>query len=249
MKKYNITNYVKYKKDVEFFLSRVDRDSRHRDDIIIMFLPLVEGIARKFTTTQQAIGVLNIEDLIQEGNIGLVTAVDKIDWEKVEKSDDKEKTIISFLSKRIKGAIRRAIDKNRGDIRIPEHKINQIRKDSGKDKEMVAMFFNSIFLSVDEQPNVDDNYIYDIPDSSEPYNIDILNTYLMGLLKKNLNDREYEVLRLSYGLDCEKHNAKQIAEKIGIFVETAHVRVSQIKKDAIDKLIANTDHSQILDHL
>lgn len=249
MKKYNITNYVKYKKDVEFFLSRVDRDSRHRDDIIIMFLPLVEGIARKFTTTQQAIGVLNIEDLIQEGNIGLVTAVDKIDSEKVEKSDDKEKTIISFLSKRIKGAIRRAIDKNRGDIRIPEHKINQIRKDSGKDKEMVAMFFNSIFLSVDEQPNVDDNYIYDIPDSSEPYNIDILNTYLMGLLKKNLNDREYEVLRLSYGLDCEKHNAKQIAEKIGIFVETAHVRVSQIKKDAIDKLIANTDHSQILDHL
>ncbi len=249
MKKYNITNYVKYKKDVEFFLSRVDRDSRHRDDIITMFLPLVEGIARKFTTTQQAIGVLNIEDLIQEGNIGLVTAVDKIDWEKVEKSDDKEKTIISFLSKRIKGAIRRAIDKNRGDIRIPEHKINQIRKDSGKDKEMVAMFFNSIFLSVDEQPNVDDNYIYDIPDSSEPYNIDILNTYLMGLLKKNLNDREYEVLRLSYGLDCEKHNAKQIAEKIGIFVETAHVRVSQIKKDAIDKLIANTDHSQILDHL
>jgi len=249
MKKYNITNYVKYKKDVEFFLSRVDRDSRHRDDIITMFLPLVEGIARKFTTTQQAIGVLNIEDLIQEGNIGLVTAVDKIDWEKVERSDDKEKTIISFLSKRIKGAIRRAIDKNRGDIRIPEHKINQIRKDSGKDKEMVAMFFNSIFLSVDEQPNVDDNYIYDIPDSSEPYNIDILNTYLMGLLKKNLNDREYEVLRLSYGLDCEKHNAKQIAEKIGIFVETAHVRVSQIKKDAIDKLIANTDHSQILDHL
>lgn len=249
MKKYNVTNYVKYKKDVEFFISRIDRTSRKRDDIIIMFLPLVENIARKFSTTQQAIGTLNIEDLIQEGNIGLVTAVDKIDWQKVEQSEDKEKTIISFLSKRIKGAIRRAIDRHRGDIRIPEHKINQIRKDSGKNKEMVAMFFNSIFLSVDEQPTVDDNYVYDIPDESEPYNIDILNTYLIGLLKKHLNDREYEVLRLSYGLDCEKHNAKQIAEKIGIFVDTAHVRVSQIKKDAIDKLIANTDHTQILDHL
>lgn len=249
MKKYNVVNYVKYKRDVEFFISRIDKDSRKRDDIIIMFLPLVESIARKFSTTQQAIGILNIEDLIQEGNIGLVTAVDKIDWQKVEQSEDKEKTIISFLSKRIKGAIRRAIDRHRGDIRIPEHKINQIRKDSGKNKEMVAMFFNSIFLSVDEQPTVDDNYVYDIPDESEPYNIDILNTYLIGLLKKHLNDREYEVLRLSYGLDCEKHNAKQIAEKIGIFVDTAHVRVSQIKKDAIDKLIANTDHTQILDHL
>ena len=249
MKKYNVINYVKYKKDVEFFISRLDRNSKNRNDVTIMFLPLVENIARKFSTTQQAIGTLNIEDLIQEGNIGLITAVDKIDWSKLEQSENKEKTIISFLSKRIKGAIRRAIDKHRGDMRIPEHKINQIRKDSGKNKELVAMFFNSVFLSVDEKPKVDDNYVYDIPDESEPYNIDILNIYLMGLLKKHLTDREYEVLRLSYGLDCEKHNAKQIAEKIGIFVDTAHVRVSQIKKDAIDKLIANTDHTQILDHL
>lgn len=249
MIKYNVINYVKYKKDVEFFISRLDRNSRNRNDVTIMFLPLVENIARKFSTTQQAIGTLNIEDLIQEGNIGLITAVDKIDWSKLEQSENREKTIISFLSKRIKGAIRRAIDKHRGDMRIPEHKINQIRKDSGKNKELVAMFFNSVFLSVDEKPKVDDNYVYDIPDESEPYNIDILNTYLMGLLKKHLTDREYEVLRLSYGLDCEKHNAKQIAEKIGIFVDTAHVRVSQIKKDAIDKLIANIDHTQILDHL
>ena len=40
----------------------------------------------------------------------------------------KTKTLKSFLSKRIKGGIRRAIDKNRGDIRIPEHKLNEIRK-------------------------------------------------------------------------------------------------------------------------
>ena len=241
---------MRYKNDLEANIKRIEnKSSRDRDSIIIMFMPLVENIARKFSTTQQASGVMTINDLIQEGNYGLIMAVDKIDWEKVDSSEDPDKTIISFLSKRIKGAIRRGIDRNRGDIRIPEHKINQIRKDNGKDKEMVAMFFNSIFLSVDEKPGDDDNYAYQIPDKSEPYNIELLNAYLMSLLKKHLNEKEYDVLRMSYGLDCEKHSAKQVAEKIGIFVDTANVRVSQIKRDAINKLIENVDHSQILDYL
>ena len=89
---------------------------------------------------------MDITDLIQDGSLGLIKAVDKIIWETIDNSDDEEKTLKSFLSKRIKGAIRRAIDINRGDIRIPEHKLNEIRKDNGKDKKMVAMFFNSIFF-------------------------------------------------------------------------------------------------------
>lgn len=250
MKKYNITNYVRYKNDLDSTYKRLEKKGLgDREQIIVTFMPLVENIARKFSTTQQASGVMTINDLIQEGHYGLIMAVDKIDWEKVRSSEDPDKTIISFLSKRIKGAIRRGIDRNRGDIRIPEHKINQIRKDNGKDKEMVAMFFNSIFLSVDEQSNNDDHYLYQIPDKSEPYNVELLNAYLMSLLRKHLNEKEYDVLRLSYGLDCEKHSAKQVAEKIGIFVDTANVRVSQIKRDAINKLIENVDHSQILDYL
>ena len=83
---------------------------------------------------------MSINDLIQEGNKGLTIAVDKIIWQTIEESDDQEKTIKSFFSKRIKGSIRRAIDINRGDIRIPEHKLNEIRKNNGKDHKMVAMF-------------------------------------------------------------------------------------------------------------
>ena len=44
-----------------------------------------------------------ITDLIQEGSINLIKAVDRIDWETIRISEDKEKTIKSFLSKRIKG--------------------------------------------------------------------------------------------------------------------------------------------------
>ena len=61
--------------------------------------------------------------------------------------------------------------------------------------------------------------------------------------------REFDVLRLSYGLDCEKHSAKQIAAKLGIEGSGAYVRVSQLKKQAVEKLIENVDHSQVLDYL
>ena len=253
MKKYNVPNYIRYKEDLKQSIGRLNElhwEQYTRDELIIKFLPLVENIARKFATSQQASGVLTINDLIQEGAVGLASAIDKIDWGVLRASEDIDKTLKSFLSKRIKGNIRRSIDRCRGDIRIPEYKLNEIRKNNGKDKEMVAMFFNSIFLSIDAPTkNEEEEMIMQIADPSEPYNIALLNVYLMGLLKSHLNEREYEVLRLSYGLDCEKHSSKQIAEKLNITVDTANIRVSQIKKDAIDKLIENVDASQVLDYL
>ena len=153
MKCYNIQNYIRYKEDVKQRMKRIDMtqiyDEYTRDELIIKFMPLVENLARKFSTAQQASGVMNINDLIQEGNKNLIIAVDKIDWDTLYKSDDVEKTIKSFLSKRIKGGIRRAIDINRGTMRIPEHKINEIRKDNGEDKQAIEMFFNSVFSSLD----------------------------------------------------------------------------------------------------
>ena len=253
MKKYNVPNYVRYKKDV--IACQPDEDialeNLNERQLCYRFLPLVENISRKFATTQQASGVMSINDIIQEGNLNLTKAVRRIDWTRVTgDEDDKLKTLKSFLSKRIKGGIRRAIDKNRGDIRIPEHKLNEIRKDNGKDHKMVAMFFNSMFLSIDEKPKDDEeSMIYQIADKSEPYNIGLLNIYLTGLLRKHLDDREYDVLRLSYGLDCEKHSANKIAEILNIEGSSAYVRVSELKKQAVDKLINSVDHSQVLDYL
>lgn len=250
MKKYNVQNYIRYKEDLKRSMPD-DKfyDYYTRDELIIKFLPLVENLARKFSTSDQASGILSINDLIQEGNKGLILAVDKLDWLMLAESEDIEKTLKSFLSKRIKGTIRRAIDINRGNIRIPEHKLNEIRKNP-KDEKIVTMFFNSIFSSIDDNYNTDEeNPLYQIPDNSEPYNIALLNTYLLSLMKQHLTGIEYEVLRLSYGLDCDKHSANYIAGKLNINVNTANVRVSQIKREAIDKLIANTDANQVIDYL
>ena len=252
MKSYNLQNYLRYKKDV-IVGQPINKawNEYTRDELINKFLPLVENISRKFSTSQQAAGVMDITDLIQEGSYGLIQAVNRLDWTQLNDSKDIEKTLKSFLSKRIKGSIRRALDINRGSIKLPEHKLIEIRKDNGQNKEMVAMFFNSIFLSIDEQFNDEDdeNMLYQVKDESEPYNICIMNAYLTSLLKRHLNQEEYDVLRLSYGLDCDKHSAVAIAEQLNFQGKSSYVRVYELKKQAIAKLINNVDSSQVLDFL
>ena len=251
MKRYNVQNYVRYKLDLEDSLNLASMGKHsERDTIIIKNLSLVESVARKFSTSDQASGVLSINDMLQAGAEGLILAVDRIDWNVVNESEEPEKTLRSFLSKRIRGAIRREIDINRGDMRIPEYKLNEIRKSDGGDKKIVQMFFNSIFSSIDiEYENDEDNSIMQIEDKSEKYNIDIINKYLLGLMRTNLSEREYDVLRMSYGLDCDKMPAKEIARKLNIEGVASYVRVSQIKRDAINTLINTVDKSQVLDFL
>jgi len=254
MKKYNIQNYVRYKNDVKKSMPEDKAFSEYtRDELIIKFMPLVENLARKFSTSDQASGILSINDLIQIGNEGLVKSVDRLDWCQLDDSQDIEKTLKSFISKRVKGAIRRRIDMNRGDMRIPEHKLNEIRNNP-EDKKAVALFFNSIFLSIDSIASNDDDIDGDtwansIEDKSEDYNIHLLNIYLSSLMRKYLNIKEYEVLRLSYGLDCPKHSAKEIADKLNIKGARDYVTVSELKKQAVQTLIDNVDHTQVLDYL
>lgn len=249
MRKYNVENYIRYKDDVEQANERLPEDVMGDTEAVkVRYLYLVENLARKFSTGQAASGVLDITDLIQEGSYGLIAAANKINWEVILESDNPEKTLISFLSKRIKGAIRRAIDTNRAGMRIPEHKLNEMRKNLGEDKKLVAQFFNSIFLSIEEQTENND-MIFQIEDKTEKYNIDLLNSYLRSLMKKYLNKKEYEVLRLSYGLDCDKHSAKKIADILQIKGTSSYVRVSQLKKQAVQRLIDNVDHSQVIDYL
>ena len=254
MKKYNIQNYVRYKNDVKKSMPEDKAFSEYtRDELIIKFMPLVENLARKFSTSDQASGILSINDLIQIGNEGLVKSVDRLDWTVLKDSQDIEKTLKSFISKRVKGAIRRRIDMHRGDLRIPEHKLNEIRNNP-EDKKAVALFFNSIFLSIDSIASNDDDIDGDtwansIEDKSEDYNIHLLNIYLSSLMRKYLNIKEYEVLRLSYGLDCPKHSAKEIADKLNIKGARDYVTVSELKKQAVQTLIDNVDHTQALDYL
>ena len=68
-------------------------------------------------------------------------------------------------------------------------------------------------------------------------------------MKTALSHDEYEVLRLGYGLDCDKHKEKNIAKLIGVNGTSAHVKISQIKKQAIDSLSKKIKLSQVVDFL
>jgi RNA polymerase sigma factor (sigma-70 family) len=252
MKKYHVQNYVRYKHDMAAAIKRLpDKpyENLTKDELITRFLPLVEKLARKFSTAQQASGVMSIMDIIQEGNLGLCAGVNRIEWDTVLEAENKSKRLKSFLAKRIKGAIRRGIDTNRGSMRIPEHKLNEIRKDFGEDKRMVSMFFNSVFTSLDAGTPEQQAAAYNIPDNVKEYNIEMLSAYLKSLMLNYLNPKEFQVLRLSYGLDCKKHSAKEIADILGIKGTSSYVRISQLKKQAIDKLIEKVPYSQVVDYL
>ena len=163
-------------------------------------------------------------------------------------AENPAKRLKSFLAKRIKGAIRRGIDSNRGSMRIPEHKLNEIRKDFGEDRKAVELFFSSVFTSLDDGTPEQQAMAYNIPDLTK-YNENLLSAYLKSLMLQYLNPKEYQVLRLSYGLDCDKHSAKEIAGILGIKGSSSYVRISQLKKLAIDKLIEKVPYSQVVDYL
>ncbi len=249
MKNYHVVNYVRYKDDLKNSMPDGKFwDEYSREELIVKFLPLVENIARSFSTDDKASGVSNICDLIQEGSIGLIKAVDKIDIEFSLSKIDPEKSIKSFLSKRIKGSIRRAIDINRGSMRIPEHKLTDIRNNDD-DVEKVSMFFNSIFKSIDEHDYDENNFYYNIPDLNKEYRVEMLNSLLINIINKNLKQKEAFILKASYGLEGRKMSANDIAKEIDINGSSAHIRVSQLKRQAIDKLIHFVNISQVIDFL
>jgi len=250
MKQYNSSNFNRYKKDVK--ASQPEGkfwDEYTRDELIIKFMPLVENIARKFKDSDAANGVVSLSDRIQFGNIGLIKAVDKIDWKTIDASNDPERTIKSYFAKRIRGAIRRATDSNRSGMRLPEHKLNEIRNNF-EDESNSQLFFNSMFESIDYQLDDENSYLYQIEDTSEdPMRVEKLYNKIRNIMLKVLTDKEYNVVRLSYGLNCDKLSAQQIADKLNMKGSSSYVRVSQLKKQAITKLKNNMSYSQVTDYL
>jgi DNA-directed RNA polymerase specialized sigma subunit len=259
MKNYNLQNYKRHQEDIVSATKTVRplvNTELSKKELVVKYMPLVEKIAKSFSTSDIASGVLSINDLMQCGYIGLVQQIEKLDKDILATSDHPEKTLKSFLTKRIKGTIRRHININRGDMKIPEWKLNELRKLDLDNEDgttafdpRVALFFSQVFQSTDVFQAKDGKGFnpFDKPDTSKPYNIDLLNVYLLGIMKEHLNSTQYDVLRLSYGLDTQKMSAIDIAAFLEMGMSTAQVRISQIKRDAIHVLANNVSPEQIFE--
>ena len=208
---------------------RVDMNGTPLADIARIY-EHVGVIARGFGREYTKIGVMDYNDLLQEGYLALVIAWEKVDWKQVAEAENPEAYLWGYLKTIMTREIRRAIMGQRSTIKIPEH--NYRTSNNGID----------VFLATTFTEAFGDEY-FDLIDDAGDYNNDQLNLFLNDLMDELMSFKQKDILRQFYGMDeplDKKVPMKTIAEKY----EMSIVGVKKAKKRGLMRLVMAKDRIQ-----
>ena len=242
-------------REEEVCLARSARDGSQdaKDKLIQANLRFVVNVAKKYQNQG-----LTLSDLISEGNLGLITAVDKFDV-------DKGYHFISYAVWWIKQSILKAICEKSRMIRLPLNRANELlqiekvkreigsNKDGEADIEEIADFLDMdksrindlinaskefVSLETPLSSDKDANTISDLMEDTkgaDPEEVLIDRTLQESIeeVLSTLTEKESNVIKYRFGLNGERpHSLKEIGDKYNLTKE----RIRQIEKKAISRL-------------
>ncbi|MEO7126943.1 MAG: sigma-70 family RNA polymerase sigma factor [Nakamurella sp.] len=243
-------------------LKAVVRDgSRARSHLLVANLRLVVSLAKRYTGRG-----MPLLDLIQEGNLGLIRAVEKFDYAKGFKFS-------TYATWWIRQAVSRGMADQARTIRLPVHLVEQVNKLSRLKRELHQQLGRDATLDeLADESGIPADKITDLLDHArDPVSLDmpvgadeeaplgdfiedtesvsaesaVVTTFMhtdIDRVLHTLDDRERDVVRMRYGLaDGRPRTLDEIGRRFGISRE----RVRQIERDSMLKLRAD-DRSEVL---